>query len=104
MHDYRLMRQKHGLPVSQTIDSPILIFDWFELGDAFAALGIVLVFGVLFYCWQVMTALLVVQIGLGPYIRKKNERGIFLHWPYKTFGISLPGLINTGGMGKRYSD
>lgn len=103
MHSYANMREKHGKPVSQTIDSPIMIFDHWELGDAFAAIGVVLVFGVMFYEWTAMMALLIVVLGIGPVIKCRNEKGIFLHWPYRKFGISLPGLVNPKG-GRTYSD
>jgi hypothetical protein len=103
MHDYVGLRRTHGRQVSQTIDSPIMLFDWFELSDAFAVLGIVLVLGVLLYAWIAMLVGLVIVIGIVPVIRHKNDPGVFLHWPYKTFGMSLPGIMNPGGE-SRYSD
>ncbi len=103
MHSYASMRSKHGNPVSQTIDSPITIFDYWELGDAFAAIAVILVFGILFYEWVLMIVTLLFVLGIGPAIRKKNEKGIFLHWPYRYLGISLPGLLNPRGS-KTYSD
>jgi len=103
MHDYSQMKIKYGNPVSQTIDSPIMILDYFELQDAFAAVGIVLVFGVLFYEWFLMILLLVIVMGFGPAIRRRNEKGIFIHWPYRKFGMSLPGLLNPKGK-KSFSD
>ncbi len=103
MHSYDQIRKKFGTRVSQTIDSPIMIFDYWELGDAFAALLVVLIFGVVFYEWAVMLLLLALVLGVGPMIRRRNEKGVFLHWPYRTLGISLPGLINPQGQ-KTYSD
>lgn len=103
MRDYAEIKRRHGSRVSQTVDSPITIFDHFELGDAFAALAVILVFGVLLYSWGVMTALLVLVLGVGPFIRKRNHKGVFIHWPYRHFGVSLPGLINPG-RSRRYSD
>ena len=103
MFDYGPLRKSHGSMVSQTIDSPIMIFDYFELSDGFAALLTVLVFGVVFYAWDVMFVLLLGILGLAPYIRRRNNRGIFLHWPYRRLGIQLPGLINPG-QSKSYSD
>ncbi len=94
MFDYRPLKQKHGVRVSQTIDSPIMIFDHFELSDAFVTIGIVLIFGVIFYAWGMMMFLLLVFLGIGPVIRKNHPKGIFLHWPYRHWGISLPGLTN----------
>ena len=103
MHDYGELRRLNGRAVSQTIDSPIMVFDYFELGDAFAVLGIILVFGVLLYTWELMLLGLVVVIGIMPQVRRRNEKGIFLHWPYRRLGMSLPALINPGGS-RRFSD
>ena len=103
MHSYESLRANHGNRVSQTIDSPITILDYWELGDAFAAIAIILAFGVLFYEWALMITLLVLILGIGPAIRQRNEKGIFLHWPYRHLGISLPGLINPQGR-RTYSD
>lgn len=103
MHSYTAMRVAHGRRVSQTIDSPIMIFDYWELSDAFVAIGVVLVFGVLFYEWGWMIGLLAFVLGVGPAIRRRNEKGIFLHWPYRQLGISLPGLVNPKGR-RTYSD
>ena len=103
MHDYSRLKKDHGQQVSQTIDSPIMIFDYFELGDAFVALAIILIFGVALYSWGIMTLLLGLVLGFAPIVRRKNNKGIFLHWPYRKVGVSLPGLINPGE-GRRYSD
>ena len=103
MQSYDQIRKKFGTRVSQTIDSPIMIFDYWELGDAFAALLVVLIFGVVFYEWAAMLLLLALVLVVGPMIRRRNEKGVFLHWPYRTLGISLPGLINPQGQ-KTYSD
>ena len=103
MHSYSSMRGVYGNRVSQTIDSPIMIFDYWELSDAFAAIGVVLVFGVLFYEWMLMLGLLALVLGIGPAIRRRNEKGIFLHWPYRNLGVSLPGLVNPKGR-RTYSD
>ncbi len=80
-----------------------MIFDHFELSDAFVALFIVLVFGVLFYSWFSMFSLLVIFLGIGPVIKKNHPKGIFLHWPYQKLAISLPGLINPKGE-RKFSD
>lgn len=103
MHSYETLKRDFGVRVSQTIDSPITIFDFWELGDAFAGLMIVLVFGVLFYSWGTMFLLLVLCLGIGPVIRRKNNRGIFFHYPYRKIWISLPGIVNPRGR-RRYSD
>ena len=38
MHSYESLKENHGTKVSQTIDSPIMVFDYFELSEIFAAL------------------------------------------------------------------
>lgn len=103
MHDYGRIKRQYGNRVSQTIDSPVMIFDYFELSDAFAALFVILVFGVILYSWGLMALLLALVLGVAPIIRRRNNKGIFLHWPYRKFGVSLPGLVNPGE-GRRYSD
>lgn len=103
MHDYQIMKKLHGSHVSQTIDSPITIFDFWELSDAFLALMIVLVFGVLFYSWGSMILLLAITLGIGPHVKRRNHPGIFFHWPYRKLWINLPGLVNPRGR-RKYSD
>lgn len=103
MYDYSEIRELHGRKVSQTIDSPIMVFEFWELSDLFIALFIVLIFGVIFYSWWTMFTLLFLFLGLGPMIKRKNNKGIFLHYPYKRFGMSLPALINPKGR-RKYSD
>lgn len=103
MHSYESMRQKYGVKVSQTIDSPIMVFDYFELSELFAALLILLIFGVVFYSWGLMILLLGITLGVGPVIRRRNKKGIFFHWPYRHLKMSLPGVINPKG-NKKYSD
>lgn len=103
MYNYDLIKEKFGKKVSQTIDSPIMVFDYFELGDVFAALGVVLIFGVIFYSWGIMFFLLFFVLVLGPIIKRRSEKGVFFHWPYKKLNMSLPGLINPGE-NKKYSD
>jgi hypothetical protein len=103
MHDYSTLKRDHGNKVSQTIDSPILIFDFWELSDAFLALAIILIFGVVFYTWGIMFVLLILSLGVVPFIKRRNERGIFFHWPYRKFGLSLPGLVNPRGT-RKFSD
>ena len=103
MYDYGPLKTLHGVQVSQTIDSPIMIFDFWELADGFAALAIVLIFGVLFYSWGLMMLLLVLVLGAGPVIRRGNKPGIFFHWPYRHLWVELPGLINPRGK-RKFSD
>ncbi len=103
MHSYETLKSRHGRPVSQTIDAPILIFDYFELSDAFAALFIIMIFGVLLYAWTEMLALLVLCLGVGPHVKRSRPKGIYLHWPYRKLNMSLPGLFNPKGC-RRFSD
>lgn len=98
------LKSKHSSFVSQTIDSPIMVFDFWELADVFIALFIVLVFGVLFYSWFTMFALLVLFLGFGPVIKRRHAKGIFFHWPYAHFQMALPGLVNPRGRVRKYSD
>jgi len=103
MYDYETLRESHGTKVSQTIDSPILVFDYFEMTEVFAALLVMLIFGVIFYSWSFMLLFLVLILGIGPQLRRRNKKGIYFHWPYKKFHMSLPALINPKGR-KKYSD
>ena len=103
MHSYQSLKRKHGSKVSQTIDTPILIFDFWELSDAFLGLMIILVFGVLFYSWGLMMLLLILFLAIGPIIKRRNNPGIFFHWPYRKLWIELPGMINPRGQ-RKYSD
>ncbi len=103
MHDYARLRQEFGSRVSQTIDSAITIFEFWELGDAFGALLTVLICGVVFYAWGLMFFVLGLQLFVWPLIRRKFPAGILLHYPYRHFHISLPGLVNPRGK-RRFSD
>ena len=103
MHDYSELKQKYGRKVSQTIDSPITVFDFWELSDVFLGLLIILIFGIIAYSWITMLVLLLIFLVIGPFVKKINNKGIYLHWPYKNLGMNLPGLLNPGGK-KRYSD
>jgi hypothetical protein len=103
MHDYAKLRHEHGTRVSQTIDSPITILEFWELGDAFAALLIVLVFGVVLYAWGFMFLMLAFQLLVWPVVRRRYSPGVLLHYPYRKFHILLPGLVNPKGR-RRFSD
>ena len=104
MRKQEVLKAKFASVVSQTIDSPIMVFDIWELSDVFIALFIILIFGVLFYSWGTMFTLLVLCLGAGPVIKKKYPKGIFFHWPYARLQMSLPGLVNPRGRKRRYSD
>ena len=103
MHSYESMREKYGTRVSQTIDSPIMVFEYFELVEVFVALLGILIFGVIFNSWGSMIFFLILNLGFGPVIRQRNKKGVFLHWPYRRLKMSLPGIINPKGH-KKYSD
>jgi len=103
MYNYDSLKENHGNRVSQTIDSPILVFDYFELTEVFAALLVMLVFGIIFYSWGLMLLFLILILGVGPHVRRRNKKGIYFHWPYRKLHMSLPGLINPKGR-KKYSD
>ena len=94
MHDYSSIRRNHGRNVPQSLDEPIKIFDLWQLSDGFATLIIVLFFGVILYEWLLMITLLLLNLGFVPAIRNKSERGVFLHIPYFSYGVSLPYLFN----------
>ena len=104
MRKTEYLRSKHSSPVSQTIDSPIMVFDYWELSDVFIALFVILIFGVLFYSWGTMFSLLLICLGIGPMIKRKYPKGIFFHWPYANLQMQLPGLINPRGKSRQFSD
>lgn len=90
--------------MSQTIDSPIMIFDFWELfSDALLSLIVILVFGIVFYSWDIMTLFLIFTLGVGPAIKRRHNRGIYLHWPYRHLSVSLPGIVNPKGC-RKFSD
>lgn len=86
--------------MNQTLDAPILVFEYWELSEVFVALAMILIFGIMFYEWVLLCVLLILTlIGL-PYIRRNYNRGMEFHYPYKTLGMSLPGLINPKWRGR----
>ena len=103
MHSYEGMRLKHSKKVCQTVDSPIMVFDYFELKEMMISIFVMLLFGIIINSWKLMFLSLFVTLGLLPVIRRRNQKGILLHFPYRRFGMSLPGLVNPG-KGRRYSD
>lgn len=94
MFDYGEIRRTRGYLVNQTLDAPILVLDFWELSEIFVALGMILVFGVLFYEWILLCVLLIVTLVGLPYVRRNFNRGMEFHYPYRKFGMSLPGLVN----------
>ena len=103
MYSYEGLKIRNGTRVPQTVDSPIMVFELFEISDVFISIGIVLVCGVLLYAWWTMMLLLVLFLGVGPIMKRKHPKGVFLHYPHRKFGMSLPGIINPG-INRRYSD
>ena len=103
MRKIDILKQKYSRSISQTIHSPILVFDYWELTDVFAALAVIFVFGVLFYSWGTMLFLLAGVLGIGPAVKRRYPRGIFMHWPFSHLHMSLPGLVNSKGT-RRFSD
>ncbi len=103
MRSYDGLRENHGTKVSQTIDSPILVFDYFALSEIFSALFVVLLFGIIFYSWGLMFVILILVLGVGPVVRRRSNRGIYFHWPYRRFYMGLPGIVNPKGR-RKFSD
>ena len=96
MHDYSELRRTFGRQVSQTLDSPITLFDVWELSEIFVALFLILVLGVLFYEWFLLCLSLVVTLVGLPYVRRNYNKGMAFHYPYRRFKMHLPGLVNPG--------
>ena len=63
-----------GVKASRTIDSPILVFDYFELFKV---------------------------LGIAPQVRRRHPKGVLLHWPCRKFHIFLPRPINIKQHGPR---
>ena len=102
MHDYSEIKDKLGRKVSQTIDSPITVFEFWELSDVFIAL-----YHSNFRSHFLLMVDNVYSAGfflvIGPIIKRRNNRGVFLHWPYSRLNMSLPSLINPKGK-RKFSD
>ncbi len=103
MHSYDSMKQKYSVRVCQTIDTPIMVFDYFELGEVFAALMAMMIFGIIINSWGLMFGSIGIILGAGPMIRRRNNKGVFFHWPYRHLRMTLPGMVNPG-VDKKYSD
>ena len=103
MVNYKQLARTHGTQISQTLDSPIMFLDVWELSDVLMALGSILVFGIVFYSWGLMVLALIWCLFIGPKIKAKNNRGVLMHFPYRHLGMGLPGLMNPG-KGRLYSD
>ena len=103
MYDYSEFKIKHGTPVSQTVDEPIIFLNFWEIGDLCLGMIIILIFGTLFYAWWTMITLLIVAVVIVPIVKRNHNRGVFQHWFYKNLGLSLPSLMNPKGR-RKFSD
>ncbi len=103
MHDYTELKKTHGSRISQTLDSPIMFADIWELSEILWSLTAILIFGILFYSWILMSLSLLWTLILSPIFKKSKNKGFILHYPYRKFGMSLPGLVNPKG-NRKYSD
>ena len=97
MVDYTEMKRTLGRTVNQTLDSPIMLFEVWELSEIFVALFLILILGVLFYEWVLLCLLLAATLVGLPYVRRNFNKGMAFHYPYRHLGMHLPGLINPGG-------
>ena len=96
MFQYDSMKMKYSKKVCQTINSPIMVFDYFELSDVILATICLLFFGIVLYSFWLAVLSLFVTLVLVPWVKRKYPKGILFHHPYKHLGMSLPGLINPG--------
>lgn len=103
MYNYDSLRDHYATKVCQTIDEPILIFDHFNLSELFAFILNILFVGVLFDLWLITFLSSIFILGFAPIIRKRSNKGVYLHYPYRHFGFVLPGIINPLGR-KKFSD
>ena len=103
MLNYSSIRKSHGSRVSQTLDSPIMFADIWELSEVLWALAVILIFGILFYSWILMSLGLTLTLIIGPLLKRKYNKGILIHYPYKKFGMNLPQLPNPG-RARHFSD
>lgn len=94
MVDYTEIKRRLGRPVNQTLDAPVMVLEFWELSEIFVALGLILVFGALFYQWALLCFLLVVTLVGLPYVRRNFNPGMAFHYPYSRFAMQLPGLMN----------
>ncbi len=103
MYSYQEMKSKHSRSVSKTLDEPIMFLDKWDLQDLSLCLGIILVFGIFLYNWTLMFTLLLVALFYVPHVKKKNNKGVFIHKAYKKLNVNLLGFINPKGR-RKYSD
>lgn len=103
MHDYTELKKKNGERISQTLDSPIMFADIWELSEIMLALAAILIFGIVFFSWILMTLSLVGILVVSPILKRTNNKGFLFHYLYKKFGMSLPELINPRG-NRKFSD
>ena len=51
MYDYAELKKTHGARISQTLDSPIMFADIWELSEIMWSLAAILIFGIAFYSY-----------------------------------------------------
>ena len=100
IHSYESVKEKHGKVISQTLDQRIMILDFWDLWDILGMLLTLLFVGVILYSWWMMILMILIQGIVIPSIKKRNHRGVFLHYFYKKLNIELPELVNPKGRHK----
>ena len=103
MHSYKELRKSNGSRISQTLDSPIMFADLWDLSDILTCLASILIFGLVFYSWVLLLLSLIWTLIANPMIKRKFNRGFLLHLPYRLLNMKLNGLVNPG-KGQRFSD
>lgn len=103
MHNYDSLKEEYAKKIAQTIDQPILVFDYFELGEMLCSLVCIIVFQLVIGSWILMLLSLITTLGVMPIIRRSHPKGIFFHWPYRHLQMNLPGIINPKG-NRNFSD
>ena len=103
IHSYESVKEKHGKAICQTIDQRIIILDFWDLWDLGGMLLTLLFVGVILYSWWIMILMILVQGMLIPSIKKRNNRGVFLHCFYRKFKVELLGMMNPKGR-RKFSD
>lgn len=95
MNNYDSMKYKHSKKVCQTLNNPIMVLDYFELGDVMVSLAVLMFFGIVIYSFLFSVIGLTLSLGVIPSVKKRFPKGILFHIPY-LYGMSLPGIINPG--------
>ena len=104
MFDYTEVKRTHGRKVSQTLDEPIMIFEIWELTEAFFAMFVILILGVLFNQWLLTAFTVGLLLVLFPWVRANFNKGMVFHFPYAKFGMTLPELPTPKTNNRKVSD